>query len=630
MQFERLRPVIVTGIIKDIPFNSHMQFDLIMSKNTGFDEFSWYRRVTSSWNRFFAYTYVELSSPEALSIINNTASSFVTKTRGENNKGTFYLQPLKNIHLESENIENNISEQSGSWTNVYLFGTIAIFLILIACINYINLASSNSMERAKEIGVRKVSGAIRGQLIYQFLSESIILSIIALVLSIISIDVLLPYFNQMLGTELLIELFSLQTIGLLLIIAVFIGFVAGSYPAFYLSNLKPIESFNSGSGKRGGGILLRKTLVITQFTLSIFMIATTIVITKQMDYLQQKDLGFDKERLLVIDINNGSIRPSAETMKNEFSKINGVEQVTVSSRIPGEWKDIDEVIVKLEENTSDSLQSYFMGFDEDAIATFDLKIKEGRNFSGNLSEASRMILLNESAAAKLGGDVLGKHVYFPNARYPFQIIGIVEDFNFQSLHQEIAPLVMGYWSNPIASIDYFTLKLHPKADLTETISAAKEVHQNFDNQTAMLFHFLDQQIEFFYQSELRTRKIFSIGAAMTILISCMGLFGLATFIVQKRTKEIGIRKVLGASIPQLFILLSKTFVFQVGIAFLIAVPISWYFMSQWLNTFAFKFGLGVGEFLLAGAMALIIALGSVSYRVVKTATLNPATTLKDE
>jgi putative ABC transport system permease protein len=630
MHFERLKPVLVTGVIQDVAFNSHMQFDLVMSKNTGFDEFAWYRRFVGSWDRLFAYTYVVLSSPEALTTINNTATNFVTKTRGENHKGTFLLQPLKKIHLDSDNIENNISERSGSWTIVYLFGTIAIFLILIACINYINLASSNSMERAKEIGVRKASGALRSQLIYQFLSESIIVSIIALALSIISIDVLLPYFNQMLGTELLIELFSLQTIGLLLSVTVLIGFVAGSYPAFYLSSLKAIESINNGSGKRTGGMVLRKALVITQFALSIFMIATTIVISKQMNYLLQKDLGFDNERLLVIDINNGSIRPDAETMQNEFSKINGVEQATISSRIPGEWKNIDEVIVKIEENSSDSIQSYFMGFDEHAMAAFDLQIKEGENFSGNITAASRMILLNETAAAQLGGDVLGKLVYLPNASDPFEIIGVVENFNFQSLHRDIAPLVMGYWSNPIASIDYFSLKIHAQADLSETIAEAKKVHQNFDNQTAMEFHFLDQQMASFYEAERHAGQIFSIGATMTILISCMGLFGLATFIVQKRTKEIGVRKVLGASMPQLFVLLSKTFAIQVGIAFLIAVPISWYFMSEWLSTFAFKFGLSAREFLLSGAMALTIALGSVSYRVVKVALLNPARTLKDE
>ncbi len=317
-------------------------------------------------------------------------------------------------------------------------------------------------------------------------------------------------------------------------------------------------------------------------------------------------------------------------MRKQFSDIDGIVNTAVSSRVPGEWKNINEIVIKPNGNVSDSIQTYFMCFDQNMLDTYELELMRGINFRGILAEDSTHIIINETAAKRLGGDVLGKSIYIDSHQEKFKVIGVVKDFNFQSLHQSISPLVIGYWSNPVRSIDYFSLRMAHGVDYQEIIKAANEVHTQFDESTAMEFHFLDKQLELFYSEEKQVAKVFSAGATLTIIIACMGLFGMASFIVQKRTKEIGVRKVLGATRYSLFILLSTTFAKQVFFAFLIAAPISWYFMDAWLDNFAYAFNLGLLEFLVAGLAALLVALISVSYRVVKTTSINPSQTLRSE
>ncbi|MCG8386962.1 MAG: ABC transporter permease [Cytophagales bacterium] len=633
MEFQRMDPVKVTGIIKDIPGNSQLQLDILLTRNTGFRRLPWLDRVMNSWDSYMTVTYVQFASEAGWENVNQQVPSFVEKHRGENvEAGNFYLQPLEEVYLNSAHIEFDIVENKGNWFTIYLFSAIALFILLIASINYINLSTSRSMERSKEIGIRKVSGAARLELVYQFLSEAVLVSLLSFVLSIGLVDLLLDKFNEIAALNLTVDVFSFRTFALLLALAVFVGVLSGSYPALYLSQLNPSQSLKSGSFTKSSGAGLRRALVIIQFTLSIVMISATIIITQQMAFIKNKNLGFDKDRMLIVDINDSNVRQSFEAMKNEFVKVPGVKNAASSSRVPGEWKNITEIVVRPGSLVEvDSFQTYFMCFDEQMLPTYSLQLVEGRNFLGKLAEDSTSVLINETAARQLGGDdVIGQNLFLAGNDYPLEVVGVLKDFNFQSLHTDIAPLVVGYWSNPVTVIDYFSLKIEPGADISQTVAAARNVHEKFDNSTPMEFHFLDDQLNLFYRAEERTGEIFFIGATITILIACMGLFGLASFMVRKRLKEVSIRKVLGASPGQLFMLLSKSFFTHVLLSTLIAVPIGWWVMNGWLSNFSFRVSIEVWVFLLAGLAALVVALLTTSYQSVKATFLNPAETLKNE
>ncbi len=630
MEFERITPMKVTGVIADQPSNSSLQYDILTSSNSTFQDYGWWVSGLNSWRRLNAGTFVKFTEKEGMTEVEVQIPALIERLIPENpSQLGLKFQWLEDIHLNSEDIEFGRESALGSWTIIYLFSAIAIFLLLMACINYINLATSKSMQRAKEIGTRKVSGASRTQLIAQFLSEALLLALMSFVLSIFAIDLLMPFFNQLTGVQLKIQDHFFETTGSLFILTLGIGLIAGSYPAFYLSSLKPTESMKRG-GIGNAGASLRKALVILQFTLSIFMISSTLIIGQQMNYLSSKDLGYQKENILVIDINDRNVRENFQAMKLDYASINGVTSVATSSRVPGEWKNINEVFVKNQQKQSDSTQTYFMCFDEDMLETFKLSLVEGRNFSGNLAEDSTQVLINESAAELIGGNPIGANIFVSGSDQSFKVIGVLKDFNYQSLHEDVAPLIIGNWYNPITSIDYFSISLAPASDIKQVLQDAEEVHKKFDKSTAMEYHFIDEQLQLFYTVEKQASLVFSIGSVLTIVIACMGLFGMASFIVQKRTKEIGIRKVLGASKWGLFVLLTRTFVVQVVVAFLIATPLTWYIMQGWLESFAYSADPGVGQYLLAGLMAIGVAVFSVSYRVLKTAGINPADTLKTE
>lgn len=617
----------IKGVIKKLPANSHLQFKILLSYPPMQDRVKEY---LNDWSSYGAYTYVLLKEGADVNKLSQKIPDFIARHFKPEDNRDFYFQPLMDIHFNSKSIEFGTDAAKGQRAYVYIFIVIGIFMLLIACINYMNLATAKSLHRGKEIGIRKVSGAARYQLIFQFLGESTLIAFISFALAIGLVDLVLPYFNELTDKQFVLNASTFGSVfGLLFIITSVIGLLSGTYPALMLSRLKPavIVKGNLGGGKGSGA--LRKALVVTQFTLSIIMIVATIIVSNQMSYIRNMPLGFNKDQLMVIDINNGQVRQRFEAMKAEFLKSPYIKKVAVSSRVPGEWKNLAQVYVKVPQSgRADSLRSNFIGFDADMLNVYDIQLKEGKNFSGDIKADSLKVLINETAAKVLElNDPVGKYLEMGGGLY--QISGVVKNFNFQSLHNEIGPVILGFRENAFQSIDYFSLKFDPD-HTQEAVADATKVHNSFDNNTPIEYHFLDQQWELFYKNDRRAGNIFTIGAGITIFIACLGLFGLASFIIQKRTKEIGVRKVLGASIIDLFILLSRTFVLQVLIAFIIAVPISWYVMSDWLDTFAFKFDLGPAEFLTGGAAALAIALVSVSYRVLKAATLNPATTLKDE
>ena len=475
--------------------------------------------------------------------------------------------------------------------------------------------------------------AKRQQLVAQFLTESLMITLISLILSIGITDITMPFFNELTGRSFAFNLSTLLDYApLLLFIAITIGLLSGIYPAVFMTKFKPVKVLK-GEQATGGSFNIRKALVVFQFVLSTVLIISTLVVANQMSFIRNKNLGFNQENLLVIDINNGAIRPLFKSMRNEFSQIAGVSEVAVASRIPGEWKNINEVNVNILDGDGlkkDSIGSYYMSFDTNMLSTFDMELKDGEFFSGNDQSDSTKILINETAVKRFGlTNPIGAIVELEGrGKGAYTIIGVMKDFNFQSLHSSLEPMVIGAWNNPNAIIDYFILKI--TGDPKPIIESANAVHSKFDTRTVMEYHFLDDQLTNFYEAERQASVIFKIGAGLSIFISCLGLFGLASFTVEKRIKELGIRKVLGASEWSLFYLLSSSFSKQIILSFLIASPIAYFIMQNWLQNFEYRVSLGVGVFLIAGIGTLLIAILTVSYRAIKAAHSNPVHSLRSE
>ena len=625
-------PVRVTGVVKDPPGNSHLKFDMLFSQVVPDD--SW-TKYLNSWEDFGAYTYVVLQNGHSIGSLRSKMPGLRDKKLSKFSGGIdIDFQPMEDIYLRSADIEGGAESGRGQMSYIYIFSSMGVFLLLIACINYINLATANAMVRSREVGVRKVAGAKRGQLVLQFLMESFVITIISAGVSVLVMKLVFPYFNQITGKQFEITRATLMTyIPPLTGIACIIGVISGSYPAFYLAKLKPVSSLRGATTAKGTAGL-RKMLVVFQFVITIVMIVSTLVIGRQMNFIQEKDMGFDKSRLMVIDINSGEVRRQFRTIKDEFSKIPGIQHVAASSRVPGEWKDIAELYFSSPASppgTPDSMKTYFMGFDEDMLATYQFKLKSGRYFSLETDGDSTHILLNEAAVRALGiTDPLGAIVSLRTGKGELNttVIGVISDFNFQSLHQKVEPIVIGAWNNSVQPIDYFTLKI--SGDAKQAIPAVTRVHEKFDQRTPIEYHFLDAQLENFYQAENRAAMIFRMGGVLSISVACLGLFGLATYNIRRRIKELGIRKVLGANGWDLFFLLSSSFLKQVGVAFLIATPLAWYMMKEWLKVFEYRISLDAGIFILAGIIAASIALATVSYRTLKAVQGNPVNSLRQE
>lgn len=629
LPFNNINPVAVTAVVKNVPGNSHIQFDYAISRqNTGLD----WEGYLNNWSVHGAYTYLLLEPSTDLNQFQTKLDTFVANQQESNpDVRNFYLQPLNEIYFGSANIEFGIEQSHGNIFYITIFSAIAIFLLLIAGINYMNLATALSARRGREIGIRKAAGAERQQLVFQFLSESIVIALLACIISYFFIELSLPFFNEMTGKQFLLNGETVFPIlGILFGIGLTLGILSGSYPAFYLALIQPIRVLKSKTNLKGSNLALRKVLVVTQFALSIVLIIGTLVIYKQMNYLQSSDLGFDQEQVLVVDINHGNVRSRFEAMKQELETIPGVVSAATSSRVPG-GNNIEQIYLRsLESGSEDTLQTYFMSVDEDMLNLYDLQLTAGSNFTGNKGVDSLSVLINETAAKALNLDnPVGSFLDINQVNDPVKIIGVLKDFNYQSMHQEIAPLVVGYWANPIRVIDFFSIKIAGN-NLQGTIEQIKEVHEQFDPATAMEYRFLDEQIDQSYQAEIRAGRLFGIGAGVTIFIACMGLFGLALLATETRIREIGIRKVLGASVLDILTLLTTDFVKLVLIAFIIAIPVGWLIMNSWLNNFAYHTDLGAIVFMGAGALALLLSILTIGWQAISAALTNPVNSLRSE
>ncbi|HKG67967.1 MAG TPA: FtsX-like permease family protein, partial [Segetibacter sp.] len=626
-------PFKITAVLKNFPVNSHLSFNLLFSESTlNDDEFK--KFVNTDWTSGAFTTYLSLKGKSDASKIERKINQSVAANHNEvtRAKSRYILQPVKDVHFYSNDIEGN-SGRKGNVTTIYVFSIIAIFVLLIACINYMNLTTARFTNRAKEIGVRKVAGASRKNLVGQFLSEAFLITIIALSAALILVQIFLPAFNAFTEKQLSLGLQTDYRIWLgITVIIIVVGLLSGVYPAIFQSGSQPLMLLKSKISVGRGNLSIRRSLVVFQFALSIIMIIATIIVYMQMKYVNTKDMGFNKEQLLVIDINSGKIRSGAETIKTEFEKLPQVKQVSVSSRVPGEWKDMPKVKVKGEKTvTTEGNEMYFLGVDDEFFKTYEITLAKGRNFIAGSPGDSAAVILNETAAKELGIKEPSEQVIEIPLEQPFRarVIGIVKDFNFQSLHQPLAPMVLGFQKNPVQSIDYFTARVTTNT-MAETLKQMDAILRNIDQSHLFEYHFLDKQWDLFYQQDRVRQVIFLMVAMLTIIIACLGLFGLATYAAEQRIKEIGIRKVLGAGVSSIVTMLSKDFIRLVLIAATIAFPVAWWAMDQWLHEFAYRINIEWWMFAAAALLAVIIALATTSFQAIKAAIANPVKSLRSE
>ncbi|WP_027391913.1 ABC transporter permease [Aquimarina latercula] len=617
---------IVTGVMKDFPENSHIQADIILSLTTFTQHLD--KELDTRWGSYDAAAYILVNSNTDPDQLASKFPAFLEKHSGEFMKQskmfvTLNLEPLKSLYLES----TRGGTGGGSMTNVYIFSIIAIFILLIASINFINLTTARSVERAKEVGIRKVMGAEKQQLSLQFIGESIITCLLAFLITTLLIIIILPFFNEIAGKIISEGLFSnYVNIIKLLGISLAIGIFAGIYPSIVLSSFKPIQVLKGNFSTGGKGVLLRKSLVIVQFTISIILITGTIIIYNQMKYMQNQELGFNKDRLLILEAESSK---SQLSLKHAIDKIPGVKFTSLGSSVPGGGN--SSAYSEIENKAGDlqiaNLDLYFV--DHEYIPQFDLKIIAGRAFSKDFaSDSTQAMIINEEAVKLLGyndpQNAVGAR--FKQWGREGQVIGVVKDFHFNSLHDNIGPLTMRMERN---RNDLITVKLAPN-NIKETIGEIEKLWESFLPEQPFDYFFLDDSFNEQYENEERFGNLFLYFASLAILISCLGLLGLAAYSTLQRRREIGIRKVIGASVSEIVNLLSKDFLKLVMIAFAIASPIAWYVMYNWLQDFAFRIDIKWWMFLLSGGSAILIAILTVSFHAVKASLSNPVKALRTE
>ncbi|MDB5015254.1 MAG: FtsX-like permease family protein [Mucilaginibacter sp.] len=617
----------ITGVIKDIPAQSHFNYGIFLSFSTLPES-----RV-NSWGFAGLHNYLLLKPGTNVKKLESEITkidiknSFSPSTWGSNgNYLRITLKPLLDIHLKSESIGE--LSQSGNMQYVYIFSVIAIFILLIACVNFMNLSTARSSNRAREVGVRKVLGSPRKYLMAQFLTESLLITFVSTVIALFLAWALMPLFNHMSGKDLSLTTQSLTwLLPSLLVIVLFIGFLAGAYPAFYLSAFRPIDVLKGkiSTGFKGGA--LRSFLVVFQFSISIFLIIGTLVIYNQLNYIHSKSLGFDRSQVLVIK-NANVLGNRAKILKQQLKQLPGVVNATMSSYQPTGDERLKTGLFpdKIIDIKKDVL-SEFWSIDEDYMSTMGIRLVDGRNFSKQMATDSAAIIVNEAFVKKFGfKDPLNKIVYRDSyGIQPFHIVGVVKDFNFESLKDKISPLALVYAPDNGA----INVKIHT-ADLANLMSKIENKWKELSPNQQFTYSFMDQDFDATYRAEQRIGTIFITFSTLAIVIACLGLFGLAAYAAEQRTKEIGIRKVLGANISTIVGMLSLDFIRLVLISILIATPLAWLVMQKWLQDFAYRTTIQWYTLAIAGATAIIIAFITISFQSIKAAIANPVDSLRSE
>jgi len=623
LTFDNQNQYQVTGVMANVPANSHFTFDFLVSMASYTNP----RRDNWQWLQFYSYVLLkEGASPQTV------AAKFPALLRQNVEANiaadyTPYLQPLTDIHLRSHLFRE--MQVNSDIAYIYIFSAVAGFILLIACINFMNLTTARAATRAKEVGVRKVTGADRRQLVKQFLGESILISGLALLLALVCIDALLPVFNTLTSRQLTVDYFQdyFLVIGLLGL-TLLVGMLAGSYPAFVLSSFMPV---NVLKGKLPGSsrTWLRKGLVVVQFAISAFLIIATGIVYNQLEYMQNKKLGFNEEQLVTIPIRDTAMRQKYEVVKQALAQHPNVVSVAASANLPGGGDyGIPYEPEGIPEDRIPPMR--ILVVDHDFIQTFQMAMAAGRSFSREYpTDATGAFMINEEAAKQLGwSDLSGKMIAMRNIqRAKAPVIGVLKDFHFRSMREKIGP-IMFFIQTP-DWFNVFTVRLRPQ-NISETLAFLERKWAEFDPNHPFAYTFFDESFAQLHQAEQRMGTLLRYVSILAILIACLGLFGLATFTAEQRTKEIGVRKVLGASVGSVTLLLSRDFTKLVLIGFIVAAPLAYYAMNRWLQEFAYRTEIGAGVFLLSGLLALFIAWFTVSYQSIKAALANPVESLRYE
>jgi len=604
----------VTGVLQDIPKDSHMQFDcLVPFKILGEFDYN-----MNDWGSNNYWTYIQLTEDASAQEVETKISGIIQEHVSESS-AILHLQSVVRIHLYA-------LDGGGLITYIYIFSGMAIFILLIACINYMNLSTARSANRAREVGIRQVVGANRIQLIKQFMGESVFYAFIALIIGLVILQLLLPIFSQLAGKPLSLD-YSARMILALIGLTLFTGILAGIYPAFVLSSFQAIVALKGALKSKGGRVLFRRILVVTQFSLSIFLIIGTLFVFRQIDFMMNRELGYKKENIVCVPM-RGQLSRNYQVFKTKLLENPSIISMTRANTTP----DIKQSSIADYDITWDGREEgdnfpgiNVMGIDADYLKTLQIEMAEGRFFSEQIqTDSTDSWVINEAAAAAMGLESpLGTGVYW--ADYKGKIIGVIKDFHFSSLHEEIEPLLMrmNLWMDNIL--------VHIRSDnIPGTIGFMQKTLKDLLPHYTFEYEFLDTRIENLYHIEQRMEKILTFSTIIAIFISCLGLLGLASFTAEQRTKEIGIRKVLGSTVAGVVVLLSKEFIKWVLLANLIAWPVAYFAVHNWLENFAIRTRIGWEIFILSGCMALVISLVTVCYQSIKAALANPVDSLRYE
>ena len=632
----------ITGVIKDIPKQSHFNFDFFVSINGSLQAWEINNWLSHNLNTYvlldknadpkklnaqldaFTIKYLE---PQVKQVLNTDMKDF--KKTG--NFVHYSLTPITDIHLHS----NKTAElgPNGNIQYVYIFSVAALLVLLIACVNFMNLSTARSSSRSKEVGVRKVLGSMRRNLVIQFLVESLLISLVGLLIAVGFAWLLLPYFNELSGKDMrMLELFSKPwLLPSLFVLMIAVGIAAGSYPAFFLSSFRPVDVLKGKVSKGFKGGWLRSALVIFQFFVSIVLIISTIVIYKQLDYIRNKDIGFNREQVLIIQ-NTNALTTQAKAFKEEVMKIGGVQAATMTGFLPtSDWRSDSPLWpdATLDQKKAVSLQMWTV--DADYIPTLGMTMAKGRNFSKQMLTDSGAVIINEAAAKLLGfPDPVNQKVYTledinANKTKAFTIVGVVKNFNFSSLREQVTPLAL-FMQEQNGRIAF---RINTK-NIPALISQVENKWKTMAPSQPFSYSFMNDDFNNIYQTEQKIGRLFISFAVFAILIACLGLLGLVAYAAEQRTKEIGIRKVLGASVTNIITMMSRDFLKLVLIASIIAFPLAWYAMHKWLQDFAYRISISAWIFVGAGLIAILIAFITIGFQAVKAAVANPVKSLRTE
>ena len=625
----------VTGVINEVPENSHFHFDAFLSLAS--------RHLTrKTWSNIGFFTYLllnkntdpkkleskfpQLVAEHVVPEIQHDMGVSLAEAKKSINTFVFSLQPLTDIHLYSHTKYE--MEPNGDIQYVYIFSALALFILLLACVNFTNLSTARAVKRAREVGIRKVLGSLKQQLIIQFLTESVLLTFLSMLIAFGLLFLILPYFNQVANRQIPFSFFTSYQSILVMISLVFItGIVAGIYPSFFLSSFNTIKVLKGSSSKGSQKNVLRSSLVVFQFFVSIALIIATIVVYQQLYFMQNKNLGYDKEQVLFLP-DARLLGKNQDAFKQQLSENKNVVAASISRSVPGlPFMDGTEIYPKNENGNGKEIHANIYHVDEDYLKTLGIRVVSGRNFSKDFPTDSSAVVINQAMVRELGWsgeNPIGKTIV-RSGQHEFKVIGVVADFNYASAKQQIAPLMMMLGNN----YGGLVIKINT-GNVKGFLSDLKKQWADFNPEGPLSYSFLDDNFAKLYASEIRTQQIFTAFAIIAIIIASLGLFGLSAFVTEQRTKEIGIRKVLGASVESVLLLVSKEFLLLVGIAFIISVPVTWWAMHVWLQDFAYRIHIAWWVFVVAGIIAILISALTISFQAIKAAVANPVKSLRSE